>query len=117
MKKSNEMVVEGGRAKPAQPVEPDMEAPLRAALHELLAEHPDIPKLLMQRLIEIAGKGKNNESLRALELLFDRLDGPLMKEIQDQITPIQVTLQNINLRAKQAGKMIEAENGGPALED
>ncbi len=108
------------RAKRAEPMPEVGEAgtaPLREALCDVLAEDREIAKMLMQRLVSIAATAKPNESLRAMELMFDRLDGPLMKEIQDAITPIQVTLQNIHLKARHVERLVEAENGGPALED
>lgn len=92
-------------------------APLRDALRDLLDQHPEAASALMKRLLWIAAEGKPHESLKAIEMLFNRIDGPVMKEIQDAITPIQVTLQNIQLKTRNAERIVEQQNGGPELED
>lgn len=69
-----------------------MKVSLDGELEKLLAEHPTLPYLVVDRLVSLATDGPPGIAIRAMELLFNRVDGPVVQKQDISALPLQRVL-------------------------
>lgn len=69
----------------------DVDKPLTNAVLDLFRRRPELRAKVADRLIQMALDG----NMRAMELLFNRLDGKLSEEARTEVPPMQVVVQQI----------------------
>lgn len=71
--------------------------PLTDELDEIASEHPELKRLLAIRLWKMALLGRGKHALEAMRILFERMEGPVVKDIQrEQPQSVEVVVQQIN---------------------
>jgi hypothetical protein len=69
-----------------------MQVSLDGALEDLMTDQPHLAKLIVEKLVEVALEGKPLTALKAIELLFARVDGPVVQKHQITNVPMQRVL-------------------------
>ncbi len=62
---------------------------LDEALGDLLEDRQELAKQIVARLVDVALTGKGLTSLKAIELLFARVDGPVVQRHEVTAVPMQ----------------------------
>jgi hypothetical protein len=89
--------------------------PLGDALNKLIENEPWMADAVALRLMRMALLGRGEISIQAIKLLFERMDGKITGEAQNELPSVNVSIQNVQRNGHEPQTTIQAAPANSAL--